>query len=42
MPPRGLTPDGVLLVDKPAGPTSFDIVAQARHAHIERTRWLSE
>ena len=27
MPPRALTPSGVILVDKPAGPTSFAIVA---------------
>lgn len=30
MPPRGLEPSGILLVDKPAGPTSFDIVAAVR------------
>ena len=27
MPPRALTPSGIILVDKPAGPTSFAIVA---------------
>jgi tRNA pseudouridine55 synthase len=30
MPPRGLEPSGILLVDKPAGPSSFDIVAAVR------------
>lgn len=30
MPPKGLEPSGILLVDKPAGPTSFDIVAAVR------------
>jgi tRNA pseudouridine55 synthase len=34
VPPRALTPSGILLVDKPAGPSSFAIVAQVR----ERTR----
>src|SRR4249919_747147 len=28
--PRGLEPTGVVLVDKPAGPTSFDLVAAVR------------
>jgi tRNA pseudouridine55 synthase len=37
VPPRGLTPDGVLLVDKPAGPTSFDVVAQVRRRTGART-----
>lgn len=32
--PRGLDPTGVILVDKPAGPSSFQIVARVR----ERTR----
>jgi len=32
--PRGLEPTGVILVDKPAGPSSFAIVARVR----ERTR----
>lgn len=30
MPPRALQPSGVLLVDKPAGVTSFDVVASIR------------
>ena len=30
MPPRALSPSGVFLVDKPVGPTSFDIVAAVR------------
>src|SRR3954449_3441493 len=30
MPPRGLEPTGILLVDKPAGPSSFAIVAEVR------------
>src|SRR5262245_52206973 len=30
MPPRALSPSGIFLVDKPAGPTSFDIVAGVR------------
>jgi tRNA pseudouridine55 synthase len=30
--PRPLFPDGVLVVDKPAGPTSHDVVAAARRA----------
>ena len=34
MPPRGLDPSGVILVDKPPGPSSFAIVRQVR----ERTR----
>jgi tRNA pseudouridine55 synthase len=39
MPPRGraLTPSGILLVDKPAGPTSFDVVAQVRRRTGART-----
>ena len=37
MPPRGLTPSGVLLVDKPAGPTSFDVVAAIRRRTGART-----
>jgi tRNA pseudouridine55 synthase len=37
MPPRGLSPSGVLLVDKPAGPTSFDVVAQVRRRTGART-----
>jgi tRNA pseudouridine55 synthase len=30
MPPRGLEPSGLVLVDKPAGPTSFALVKQLR------------
>src|SRR5262245_44784533 len=30
MPPRALTPSGLVLVDKPAGPSSFAIVRQLR------------
>jgi tRNA pseudouridine55 synthase len=37
MPPRGLTPSGIILVDKPAGPTSFDIVASIRRKTRART-----
>ena len=37
MPPRGLSPAGVVLWDKPAGPTSFDIVAQLRRRTGART-----
>jgi tRNA pseudouridine55 synthase len=37
MPPRGLDPRGIILVDKPAGPTSFDIVAQVRRRTGART-----
>lgn len=37
MPPRGLSPSGILLVDKPAGPTSFDIVAAIRRRTGART-----
>lgn len=37
MPPRALTPDGVILVDKPAGPTSFAIVAATRRRTGART-----
>lgn len=33
----GLTPDGVLVVDKPCGPTSHDIVAQARKVFSTRS-----
>jgi tRNA pseudouridine55 synthase len=35
--PRALTPSGVILVDKPAGPTSFDIVAATRRRTGART-----
>lgn len=37
MPPRGLTPSGVVLVDKPPGPTSFDVVAAVRRRTGART-----
>ena len=37
MPPRALTPSGIILVDKPAGPTSFDIVAATRKRTGART-----
>jgi tRNA pseudouridine55 synthase len=37
VPPRALTPSGILLVDKPAGPTSFDIVAATRRRTGART-----
>ena len=30
MPPRGLDPSGVVLADKPAGPSSFAIVRDLR------------
>ena len=37
MPPRGLTPSGIILVDKPAGPTSFAVVASVRRRTGART-----
>ncbi len=37
MPPRGLEPAGVALVDKPVGPSSFAIVAQIRRMTGART-----
>jgi tRNA pseudouridine55 synthase len=37
VPPRGLQPSGILLVDKPAGPTSFDVVAAVRRRTGART-----
>ena len=37
MPPRGLDPSGIILVDKPAGPTSFAIVASVRRRTRART-----
>jgi tRNA pseudouridine55 synthase len=37
MPPRALTPSGIILVDKPAGPTSFAIVAAIRRRTGART-----
>jgi tRNA pseudouridine55 synthase len=36
-PPRGLEPAGILLVDKPAGPSSFAIVAEVRRRTGART-----
>jgi tRNA pseudouridine55 synthase len=37
MPARGLEPSGIVLVDKPAGPTSFDVVAAVRRRTGART-----
>ena len=37
MPPRALEPSGIILVDKPAGPSSFAIVAAARRRTGART-----
>ena len=37
MPPRALQPSGIILVDKPAGPTSFAIVAAMRRQTRART-----
>ena len=37
MPPRALEPAGIALVDKPAGPSSFAIVAQIRRMTGART-----
>ena len=37
MPPRAATPSGIILVDKPAGPTSFAIVAAVRRRTGART-----
>ncbi len=37
MPPRALHPSGIILVDKPAGPTSFAIVAAIRSRTKART-----
>lgn len=37
MPPRALHPSGIVLVDKPAGPTSFAIVAGIRRKTGART-----
>jgi tRNA pseudouridine55 synthase len=37
VPPRGLHPSGIVLVDKPAGPTSFDVVAAVRSRTGART-----
>jgi tRNA pseudouridine55 synthase len=37
MPPRALSPAGVVLVDKPAGPSSFALVAELRRRTKART-----
>jgi tRNA pseudouridine55 synthase len=37
MPPRGLSPSGIVLVDKPVGPSSFDVVAALRRRTGART-----
>ena len=37
MPPRGRSPSGLILVDKPAGPSSFAIVAEIRRRTGART-----
>lgn len=37
MPPRGLSPAGIVLVDKPAGPSSFAIVSELRRRTGART-----
>jgi tRNA pseudouridine55 synthase len=37
VPPRGLEPSGIILVDKPAGPSSFAIVAAVRRRTRART-----
>jgi tRNA pseudouridine55 synthase len=37
VPPRALSPSGLILVDKPTGPTSFDIVARIRRRTGART-----
>src|SRR4051794_21667317 len=37
MPPRGLDPRGLILVDKPAGPSSFDVIARVRRRTGART-----
>ena len=37
MPPRGLSPAGLLLVDKPGGPSSFAVIAQIRRRTGART-----
>ncbi len=37
MPPRALTPAGIVLVDKPSGPTSFRLVAELRRRTRART-----
>jgi tRNA pseudouridine55 synthase len=37
LPPRGLEPTGIVLVDKPAGPSSFAVVADLRRRTRART-----
>jgi tRNA pseudouridine55 synthase len=37
LPPRGLDPTGIVLVDKPAGPSSFALVAELRRKTGART-----
>ena len=37
MPPRALSPSGVLLIDKPEGPSSFGVVAEVRQRTGART-----
>jgi tRNA pseudouridine55 synthase len=37
LPPRGLSPSGIVLVDKPAGPSSFAIVSDMRRRTGART-----
>ena len=37
MPPRALNPSGIVLVDKPAGPSSFALVAELRRRTGART-----
>jgi tRNA pseudouridine55 synthase len=37
LPPRGLSPSGVILVDKPAGPSSFAVIAEIRKRTGART-----
>src|SRR3954464_12273358 len=37
MPPRALDPRGLILVDKPAGPSSFEVIARIRRRTGART-----
>lgn len=37
MPPRGLKPAGLILVDKPTGPSSFEVIARIRRRTGART-----
>ena len=37
MPPRGLDPRGLILADKPAGPSSFEVIARIRRRTGART-----